>query len=200
MSTSPNLTLENPELRVLPLTERRKALFAQMESNLASITESIYLSDKIKCDVDVKWNATDCKYAVLLNRKKKHIYYFILYNKDTYLDTGAAALFHFPEDDCCLYFTSWYYYKINKGSVIYLWGNGKKLFENFMKKNHIKLPWISKSKKKKRKNKYCNHCKAKNTKYNKLKLCSLCQRVYYCSRHCQKISWKYTHRHNCIIP
>ena len=50
-----------------------------------------------------------------------------------------------------------------------------------------------------RKRKKCKQCKAtkKKAKYLKLKLCSRCKKVRYCSRKCQKISWKYKHREQC---
>ena len=44
-------------------------------------------------------------------------------------------------------------------------------------------------------NKCCNHCGISS---KPLKLCSVCQRVYYCSRKCCKIGWKNGHRNVCI--
>eukprot|EP01083_Nonionella_stella_P189880 703231_1 len=40
-----------------------------------------------------------------------------------------------------------------------------------------------------------NHCKNRSKK--RLKLCSKCRSVYYCSRKCQKIAWKHSHRNQC---
>ena len=41
-----------------------------------------------------------------------------------------------------------------------------------------------------------NKCKKKNVK---LKICKKCQIITYCSKHCQKISWKNNHRKQCLI-
>lgn len=40
----------------------------------------------------------------------------------------------------------------------------------------------------------CDNCKVV---FEKLKTCKQCKNVRYCSRECQKISWKYIHRYEC---
>eukprot|EP01084_Bolivina_argentea_P152752 266395_1 len=52
--------------------------------------------------------------------------------------------------------------------------------------------------KSRKKYKYCGLCKVKNRKKNRLKMCSGCRNIYYCSRHCQKISWNKVHRLCCL--
>eukprot|EP01084_Bolivina_argentea_P141747 249062_1 len=49
------------------------------------------------------------------------------------------------------------------------------------------------------KRKQCRQCSARNGKFIKLKVCSQCQMVFYCSRKCQKISWNNMHRNKCLI-
>ena len=43
----------------------------------------------------------------------------------------------------------------------------------------------------------CANCKIKNSNRVFVKRCSRCRKVRYCSRHCQKIDWKNTHRYHC---
>eukprot|EP01083_Nonionella_stella_P117596 350643_1 len=43
----------------------------------------------------------------------------------------------------------------------------------------------------------CNLCGVQKSSGIKLKLCSKCKNVYYCSRRCQKIQWNTTHRLVC---
>ena len=43
----------------------------------------------------------------------------------------------------------------------------------------------------------CDNCKVS---FEKLRKCRRCQNVRYCSRECQKISWKYVHRYHCKSP
>eukprot|EP01083_Nonionella_stella_P079850 219215_1 len=45
--------------------------------------------------------------------------------------------------------------------------------------------------------KLCNWCGVKKSEQIKLKLCSRCKDVYYCSKHCQKRQWNKTHRLVC---
>jgi len=40
-------------------------------------------------------------------------------------------------------------------------------------------------------------CLQKNNDH-KLKICKKCRVVYYCSRHCQKVDWKETHKNQCL--
>eukprot|EP01084_Bolivina_argentea_P120636 213853_1 len=45
---------------------------------------------------------------------------------------------------------------------------------------------------------YCQRNKChKNKLKQQLKLCSNCRTVYYCSKRCQKIAWKYEHKQRC---
>ena len=43
----------------------------------------------------------------------------------------------------------------------------------------------------------CAACGVKKSKDNVLYVCANCQSVKYCSRHCQKIHWKFCHRFCC---
>eukprot|EP01084_Bolivina_argentea_P074197 134626_1 len=51
--------------------------------------------------------------------------------------------------------------------------------------------------------KYCKQCGVKNysdtgyIKKRKMRLCSGCQKVHYCTRRCQKIAWKFVHKYQC---
>ena len=43
----------------------------------------------------------------------------------------------------------------------------------------------------------CDNC---GVSFEMLRMCKRCKNVRYCSRECQKISWKYIHRYQCKIP
>eukprot|EP01084_Bolivina_argentea_P011284 21094_1 len=43
----------------------------------------------------------------------------------------------------------------------------------------------------------CEQCGKLHSKRNELKLCSRCKAVFYCNKHCQKMSWNSNHRYNC---
>merc|ERR1712176_617233 len=47
--------------------------------------------------------------------------------------------------------------------------------------------------------KHCHHCKAVQSRFwtVELRLCSRCQKVRYCGRLCQKLSWNTDHRRVC---
>merc|ERR1712228_24326 len=69
-------------------------------------------------------------------------------------------------------------------------------YEAKMRMDGVEMPWLrnfSVKTKKKKVKKRCYQCK----KSVKLRICSKCKSVRYCSRKCQKISWKSKHRHDC---
>ena len=70
--------------------------------------------------------------------------------------------------------------------------NNKKLI-HYVRRNWSELMLKLREKWKKS---MCNNCKMKNIN-TRLKACRGCQRVYYCSRSCQKNSWNNTHRFEC---
>jgi len=41
------------------------------------------------------------------------------------------------------------------------------------------------------------NCKQRNNR-SKFKICKKCRMVYYCSKHCQKVDWKNTHKKECL--
>lgn len=47
--------------------------------------------------------------------------------------------------------------------------------------------------------KRCYECDLEKSDDVELRLCSGCRVVRYCSRHCQKISWKFEHRLECDV-
>ena len=91
-----------------------------------------------------------------------------------------------------LQFTSKKYFKIPNDMLA---KDAKLLYENYLRKCKIDIPWINKRKIMSKKNKFCDNCGVSN---KELKLCSVCQCVYYCSRKCSKIGWNSKHRNVCI--
>eukprot|EP01084_Bolivina_argentea_P063454 115863_1 len=92
-----------------------------------------------------------------------------------------------------IHFTPKYVIKVPKSVVIVLAGKAKVLYSNYnFRKSKTNIPWKAKSEKKG--NKICDNCGESDA----LQMCSACQKVYYCSKKCQKIGWKKMHRHDCI--
>ena len=63
-------------------------------------------------------------------------------------------------------------------------------YEAKMRLDGVQMPWLRTLNMKAR---YCNECK----KVGKLRKCSRCKCVRYCSRKCQKTSWNCRHRYDC---
>ena len=137
--------------------------------------------------------------------------YYVLARKASVLDKDyeLARTYYFKAlfsgkirthfDICYLIGLSWncYFnaeYLIGMRLLRFAWiqTNGKYLV-NYVNRNWSKL--MPKFRKKWR-NSTCNNCKIKDINTT-LKACRGCQRVYYCSRRCQKNSWKTTHRYEC---
>lgn len=68
-------------------------------------------------------------------------------------------------------------------------GLGKYYYERRLISLGIAIPW--------RLTKHCNQCKRTKRLNVDLRVCSRCQKVRYCSKHCQKVSWKSEHRFIC---
>ncbi len=65
----------------------------------------------------------------------------------------------------------------------------KWMFEKCLMRQHIRLPWIKKK---------CEQCNKKTNEHGKrLRMCGGCEAVLYCSKHCQKLSWKQYHKCLC---
>ena len=100
--------------------------------------------------------------------------------------------------------------EILQGSIVRVGGISKHCFEGMLRRDGIAIPWISrndaaisgsgpKSQKQRscKKEKRCYLCQSKKSECAELRLCSGCEQVRYCSRQCQKVSWKNQHRYEC---
>ena len=68
----------------------------------------------------------------------------------------------------------------------------KLLYEQMLRNAGIQMPWL-----RIKHLDVCFLCEQVKNKNRRLKMCSGCCTVAYCSRHCQKICWKHRHRGVC---
>eukprot|EP01084_Bolivina_argentea_P252476 423790_1 len=115
--------------------------------------------------------------------------YRVYYCKQT---NDKILLLDTESNDNIIFFTSKYWIQLPQTYLVVLAGKAKLLYSNYLRKYRINIPWRKKSERKR--SKKCDNC----GKSNGLSLCSVCQKVYYCSIKCQKIGWKKRHRYACI--
>eukprot|EP01083_Nonionella_stella_P028938 79762_1 len=139
----------------------------------------------------------DMNLAVFMNCKHGEIYYYVFYGEDARTPDGQYAIVSARRRPLQLIFTDFNKVSIGEGDVMTLSFLAKGFYERWMFKQGIILPWNSKVQNSKM-IKHCERCGSYNSSMIKLKKCARCKCVYYCSRHCQKISWKLIHRMQCL--
>lgn len=82
------------------------------------------------------------------------------------------------------------------GDMLTITGMSKMCFEAVLRKEGIAMPWLKGDVKTE---KCCYRCQVRNSQFVELRLCGGCELVRYCSRRCQKISWKHQHRYECTF-
>ena len=154
----------------------------------------------LRCAGLFGFDPPNVKVAVLINRRKHIAYYHVIYKnngnpQEIYLlNTSGKAL----TLNCgigCIPFES--------GSMTSMGGFGKLGYEGYLAQIGIQMPWKWKKEDQEhvqedeKEEKQCGHCKIKRSKTVQLRLCSRCKQTRYCSRECQKKSWKQSHRYLC---
>eukprot|EP01083_Nonionella_stella_P045483 122129_1 len=135
--------------------------------------------------------------AMFANTKYDEIYYYLLYDDHCGTDRAEYSLVNISAKYIHLMPSgSWFALGMKRGAFVQLqsFGIAKQAYEHWMHTQNISFPWDSKPKTRKD----CEHCGASNAYGIILKKCSGCKRTYYCSKYCQKRSWKESHRIKCL--
>ncbi len=163
-----------------------------------------------------KLNRDNVEVAVLIDVDKSTPYYAIVYK-----NTGNPKAIHLlnPSSNISLlkFSNTTFDIQLKPGSLITLDHKAKIGYEGYLNNIGItKLPWLwttfmnkseikrkerlerRKKQKRRKKIKRCYGCKIKKSDTMRLRLCSKCKTVRYCSRHCQKKSWNKVHRYFCV--
>ena len=147
------------------------------------------------------YKRNDWKLVYFIINRKKRTYYLVFYNNLSHLFSGTVFIINLSnlpiKLDCGIASID-----VGEGDLINMSGFGKQMYVSglFRKNKNIRIPWIENNKKRRKKRKkyikQCKQCKCINS--DKLKLCSGCLLVWFCSKHCQKISWKKGHKYKCF--
>ena len=150
-----------------------------------------------------KVNINECKIATFAN--DSGAFYFVIYDEKSHLFNGVIGLSTLGTFNASRYDLRFGGRTIvlTEGKVVQLSTRKKRQYEKMVTDTTgLWCPWILPYKQKIKEYacnlpKKCERCeKCKSDKLNLWK-CAACEKVYYCSRHCQKIHWKYEHRHQC---